>query len=45
MEIRKTVRITDTEQKMIDFLRNRFKSSETTIFLIAIRKLYKEFAE
>lgn len=45
MEIRKTVRITDKEQNMLDFLRKKYKCTESTIFLIALDEYFKGHKE
>lgn len=42
MEIKKLVRITSEQKKMLDFLKKQLDCSENTIFKIALIKFYKE---
>ena len=42
METRKTVRITDRQIKMLDFLIKELGISENDVFRVALVKLYKE---
>ena len=44
MEIRKNVRITVEQKKMLEFLKKQLDCSENTVFKIALIKLYKELA-
>ena len=39
----KTVRITDEQKKKVEFLKNLFKCSENSVFIIALEKLYKDY--
>lgn len=42
MEIKKIVRISDEQSKMVEILKKKFKCSENSVFLIALEKLYGE---
>lgn len=42
METRKTVRITDGQSKMLEFLIKELGISENNVFRVALVKLYKE---
>ena len=42
METRKTVRITDKQSKMLEFLIKELGISENNVFRVALVKLYKE---
>lgn len=42
MEIKKAVRITDKQRKMLDFLISELGISENDVFRVALVKLYKD---
>jgi hypothetical protein len=42
MEVKKLVRISDGQSKMLDFIKKELDISENAIFKLALIKLYKE---